>query len=181
MTPTARSISIFLATALASLAAASADAQQFQARVLSVQSGDSFTASVYGRPWRMRLADVVATDAKTGRSALASVIGGRTVDVNVQGTDSDGRMIARVSASGTDVSAAMLGRGAVKSGSPAVAQPNFASEKVAATARAAPAKSTVAVATPARTSGSGNIREEEVRDFLKGVPEMAAVRAAGLR
>lgn len=180
MTSPARSLLIIVAAALGSFAASTADAQQFQARVLSVQSADSFTASVYGRPWRIRLADVVAGDSKAGRGALSSMIGGRTIDVSVVGTDADGRMIAKVSAGGVDVSTAMLGRGAVKQGSPAAVQPSYTAEKIEAGRRAEPAKSTVA-ATPPRTSGSGNISEEELRAYLRRVPDMASVRAANQR
>jgi endonuclease YncB( thermonuclease family) len=150
-------------------------AQEFQAKVLSVQSADSFTASVYGRPWRVRLADVVAPSAKAGAASLRSMIGGKSVTIKVQGTDADGRIIARVNAGGTDVSNAMLGAGAVTSGNPG-AVPSYAAEKAAAAKPASKRAAVVAKAGEKKTSGSGNIDEEEIRQYLMRTPEFVTTK-----
>jgi endonuclease YncB( thermonuclease family) len=167
---------LFVATATAAAAFFAPDsvAQQFDAKVLSVQSADSFTASVYGRPWRIRLAEVVAKDAQ-GRNALNSMVGGRMVSVQVVGTDADGRMVAKVSASGTDVGSALLGKGVVKAGNPIASEPSYSAEKLAA-AKPAPRAAAVGTSKPdaaaARTSGSGNINDDEIRAFLRRTQDM---------
>jgi endonuclease YncB( thermonuclease family) len=169
-----------IAAAAGCLAAPAVQAQQFDAKVLSVQSADSFTASVYGRPWRVRVAEVTAVDPK-GRNTLASLVGGKTVSITVVGTDADGRMLGRVSAAGQDVGAALVAAGAAKAGAPAVAAPSYAAEKSVAATKAPPRVAVAAGPTPPRTSGTGNIKEEEIREFLKRTPDMASVRAAALK
>lgn len=165
------------------LATETVTAQEFFGRARSIQSGDTFVADVYGRPWMVRINDITAPaggpEAKMSRAHLRSLIGGQMVRVNVTGTDSRGRMLASVLRAGDnlDISSAQLAKGLATSGY-VIDTPSATSEYAAAKAPRLRQGTTTAAAAPvARTSGSGNVKEDEIKRYLTGIPEVIKPRS----
>jgi hypothetical protein len=157
-----------------------ANAQDFSGRAGYVQSGDTFVVSVYGRPWRVKLEGVTATAPGTtnraARAALANLVAGKNVQVSQTATENDGRIRANVTVGGLDVSSALLSRGTVVAGnveSP-LAEPTMmnASNKRARSAKGKGGKIAAEVRPGEERQGSGNIRSEEVRNYLNKVQEV---------
>jgi hypothetical protein len=160
------------ATVVASLLPA-AYAQDFSGRVLSVQSGDTFVVSVYGRAWRVKVDGVTATAPGTtpraARAALAKLVSGRTVNVSQTATENDGRIRATVTANGADVTSALLSGGTVIAGNVESPLPEPRSMKAARNSKGKGKGKTEAVSD---RQGTGNIKSEEVRSYLNKVQEV---------
>jgi hypothetical protein len=158
-----------------------AHAQDFSGRAGYVQSGDTFVVSVYGRPWRVKVDGVTATAPGTtpraARAALASLVSGRQVSVSQVATENDGRIRARVTVGNTDIASALLSRGTVISGnvdSP-LAEPAMMKTSSRRATRTVKGKGKAGAASAAGTlderQGTGNIRVEEVRNYLGKIQE----------
>jgi micrococcal nuclease len=88
-------------TALACLAIACSAAAASECRVVSVHDGDTLTVLEAGRQTKVRLAGIDAPElgqpfGRRAREALAGLVHGRDIELDVTGRDRYGRTIARV-------------------------------------------------------------------------------------
>ncbi len=169
-----RLLPIFAIVAIAIVASLfpAAYAQDFDGRVLSVQTGDTFVVSVYGRAWRVKVDGVTATAPGTtpraARAALANLVSGRTVNVSQTATENDGRIRAKVTANGADVTSALLSGGTVVAGNIVSPLPEPRTMKASRNTKGKGGKTEVV----SDRQGSGNIKTEEVRNYLNKVQEV---------